>query len=456
MRHPRFPLAVPAARASLVTLAPVAALAALATFATLAPAPAAAADEPPAAPAATGASIPVNLEIKGEVRHRFEIDGRDRIVPNSSTTEQNFLRTRLSVKAALPKKVTVLAQAQDARIFGEEESPESGIGARSDMHQGYILAEDLVAPGLWLRLGRMELSYANERLMGASDWSNTGRAFDGIVLGYRGALFDVEVFETKIGEGVGDPFRGRDYDFFGAVATIRALPDHTIDAFAFYDHDADTLATGEDALKRLTIGGRFAGSRMGISYEVEGGAQTGDAGPASVSAAYFGGRVSYALASPVEPTIGVGVDWLSGDDDPTDDEVKVFDTLFGTGHKFYGYMDLFTDIPDDTGELGLLDILFKVSAKPTGWLSGSVTYHNFRSAEDLVVSGSGGNETFSSFGSEFDVIAKIPCTDNVAVESGFSYFASGDLFDQFVSASLGSPTEADNAFWAYLQTRVNY
>ncbi len=454
MRHPRFPFAVLATRAFLVTLALLATSVAIAP---LALPPVAAADEQPAAAAAAPvATIPVNLEIQGEVRHRFEIDGRDKIVPNSSTTEQSFLRTRLSVKAALPKKVTVFAQAQDARVFGEESSTTSGIGVRSDMHQGYILAEDLIAPGLWLRLGRMELSYGNERLIGASDWTNTGRAFDGIVLGYRGERFDVEVFDAKIGEGVGDPFRGRDYDFFGAFATIRALPEHTIEAFAFYDHDADTLATGEDVLKQFTIGGRLAGSSMGIAYEVEGGAQTGDLGPSSISAAYFGGRVSYTLASPVEPTVGVGLDWLSGDDNPTDDKVKVFDTLFATNHKFYGYMDLFTDIPDDTGELGLLDILFKVSGKPMRWLTGSVTYHNFRSAEDLVVAGSGGNETFSSFGSEIDVIAKIPCTDNVAVESGFSYFASGDLIDQFVSASLGSSTEADNAYWAYLQTRVNY
>jgi hypothetical protein len=398
----------------------------------------------------------VNLEVHGEVRYRLEIDGREKIVPDNSTTEQHFLRTRLSVKAALPKKVTVLAEAQDARVFGEEPSPESGVGARSDMHQGYILAEDLITPGLWLRVGRMELAYGNERLVGANDWTNTGRAFDGIVLGYRAEQFDVEVFETKIGESVGNAFRGRDYDFFGAFATIRALADHTIEAFAFCDRDVDTLATGEDALKRATFGGRFAGSRMGIGYEVEGGVQTGDAGASSVSAAYFGGRASYALSHAAEPKLGVGVDWLSGDDDPTDDEVKVFDTLFATNHKFYGYMDLFVDIPEDTGELGLLDLLFEVSGKPTTWLAGSLAYHNFSAAEDLVVTGGGGNQTFSSFGSEFDLVATIPCTENVTAETGFSYFASGDILDQAVTATVGSPTEADNAYWTYLQARVNF
>lgn len=449
MRHPRFACAV------LTILGPLA----LSTT----PPPAASvvvssasAQEPADSAAATGASVPVSLEFHGEVRHRLEVDGREKITPGSSSTEQSFLRSRLSVRAALPKNVSLLVQAQDARVYGEEPSPESGTGSKKDLHQGYVLAEDLMAPGVWLRLGRMELAYGNERLIGANDFSNTGRAFDGVVLGYRGAQFDVEVFETKIGESVGNTFRGRDYDFFGAFATVRAIPDNTIEAFAFFDRDADTLATGEDALKRLTLGGRLAGSRMGFTYEAEGGLQSGDQGSQSVSAAYFGGRVAYTVAHAYAPTFGVGADWLSGDADSADGEFKAFDTLFGTNHGFYGIMDLFNDIPEDTRNLGLLDLFAKVSLTPVHWLTASAAYHNFKSAEDLVISGTGGESSFSSFGSELDLIGEIPCTKNVTFEAGLSYFVPGNIIEETMHQELGPAVEADNAYWGYLQTRVAF
>src|SRR5262245_7225157 len=83
-----------------------------------------------AAPETTSTtSIPASLDIHAQVRYRLEIDGRDRIIPGSSTTERSFLRTRLSVKASLPKDVSVFLEAQDARVYGEEPSPESGTGS---------------------------------------------------------------------------------------------------------------------------------------------------------------------------------------------------------------------------------------------------------------------------------------------------------------------------------------
>lgn len=400
------------------------------------------------APAASGATIPVNLEVHAELRHRLEIDAREKFNPDRSTTEQNLMRSRLGVRAVLPKKVTIYLQAQDARIWGEEADTRSGSAPRGDMHQGYVLATDFVAPGVSLKLGRMELSYGNERLVGVSNWGNTGRAFDGVVLSYAAPTFQIDVFETKIGEGVGNASRGRDYDFFGAYGTTTALAGHTIDAFALFNRDADTLGTGEERLKRLTIGARAKGAQGGLGYEVEGGSQTGDAGATSISAAYFGGRVSYSVAHAYKPTVGFGVDWLSGDDDTTDDETKVFDTLFGTGHRFYGYMDYFTEIPTHTRGLGLLDIMFMGSMSPAPWLQTRLHIHSFQSAEDMMVTRTSGAETLSSFGTEVDLIASIECTENVAVEAGAAVFAPGDIFEE----TRGE----DNAYWSYLQTTVSF
>lgn len=408
-----------------------------------------AAAEETAAPKSEGTTIPVNLEIHAEIRHRLEIDAREKFDPDRSTTEFHLLRSRLAVGAKLPKNVSVFLQGQDSRTWGEETSTMDGSSPRGDMHQGYILAEDFLTPGAWLQLGRTEMVYGNERLIGAVGWSNTGRSFDGVVLGYKGASYSVDLFETKIAEGVGSASRGKDYDFFGAWATTSALAGHTIDVFALYDRDADTLATGEERLKRLTVGGRLTGAQGALAYEAEAASQSGDQGASSVSAAMFAANVSYELPHSAKPRVGIGVDWLSGDDDATDDEVKVFNTLFATNHGFYGYMDFFLDIPRDTQGLGLVDVMFKLSGQPADWLKARLHVHSFRAAEDLKVTGSGGSEeTFSSFGTEVDLVGDVTCTDNVGVQAGASVFAPGDIFKR----TRGE----DKAYWAYLQTTVRY
>ncbi len=425
----------------------------LSIWAAVAVAPRSAAAQQAAAPTAPTApptaTIPANLTVHAELRHRLEIDGRAKFNPDLSTTEQSLLRSRLGVSIALPKKVTLYLQGQDARIWGEEASTLSGSNPRGDLHQGYVLAEDFMTPGAWLRLGRMELSYGEERLIGTADWTNTGRAFDGVVLGYKGASFAVEAFETKIGEGVGSVTRGRDHDFLGIDATTTALAGNTIEGYAFYDRDADTLATGEERLKRLTIGGRLAGSQGAIGYSAEGAAQTGDAGRSSVSASLVGARVSYEIAHAYHPKVEVGVDRLSGDDNASDDEVKVFDTLFATNHMYYGYMDLFTDIPNDTYGLGLLDIMVKLSVKPSDKFWARLDFHSFKSAEDLKrTADDGTEESLSSFGTELDVLAGFRCTENVVVQGGVTAFVPGDIF----KVTRGE----ENGYWSYLQTRVNY
>ena len=45
----------------------------------------------------------------------------------------------------------------------------------------------------------------------------------------------------------------------------------------------------------------------------------------------------------------------------TDKKYNVFNTLYATNHKYYGFMDYFIDIPRHTYGLGLIDIHAKAS-----------------------------------------------------------------------------------------------
>ena len=55
----------------------------------------------------------------------------------------------------------------------------------SDVHQAYVRVGGAREFPLSLKLGRQEMSYGDERLIGAFDWNNIGRVFDGVAPDHR-------------------------------------------------------------------------------------------------------------------------------------------------------------------------------------------------------------------------------------------------------------------------------
>ena len=92
----------------------------------------------------------------------------------------------------------------------------------------------------------------------------------------------------------------------------------------------------------------------------------------------------------------LAVDLLSGDDNLQDDKYKVFNTLYGTNHKFYGEMDFFLNIPVDTEERGLRDIGGALGAKPLDGL-------HFRAAYHLLQAMAERPDGLETFGHELDI-----------------------------------------------------
>jgi len=109
-----------------------------------------------------------------------------------------------------------------------------------------------------------------------------------------------------------------------------------------------------------TIGGRQAGQLFGLDYRGEVYYQWGDAdGTANAigtqttpdttdrDAYMFGVRVGKAFNNTMyKPSVTLWYDYLSGtdDEDQRDGNWKSFNTMFDTGHKFYGLHDLFLGI----------------------------------------------------------------------------------------------------------------
>jgi hypothetical protein len=115
-------------------------------------------------------------------------------------------------------------------------------------------------------------------------------------------------------------------------------------------------------------------------------------------------------------------DYLSGDEDPSDRQVRVFSTLFAARNRFYGRADYFTDIPHQTGGLGLQDAVLKVAVQPTGNLSLNLDLHSFRSAAL-------GKIASRRFGEEADAWFRLRFRRHLTVQAGYSFVRAGPLME---------------------------
>ena len=375
----------------------------------------------------------------GQVRHRFEANDRD-FNKDTDAITFNLLRSRFGVRFLPAENTEAFLQVQDSRMFGEElNTLTDGEADQLDLHQGYVTISNLFGQPLDLQLGRFEAAYGSQRLIGAVGWHNVGRSFDGVLLRLHPKNVTIDLFNWKIVEKLEPGGRG-DLNVFGAYGDFQLIGGYTTQAFVIWQR-----ANPSSVLNRYTLGFYLTGTTANIRPEIDVAYQGGERVGMDVSALLVAVNLGYsATGVALAPDISVGIDYLSGDDDPTDGTYKVFDTLYATNHKFYGFMDYFLNVPAHTLGLGLQDVHAKVSFKPHSDLSVRLAYHIFSANEDFIlVDGTAS----TGFGDEVDLTLVFTYNQRVSFAGGMSLFAPGPIFEETQGEDL--------AAWGYVMTVVN-
>lgn len=393
-----------------------------------------------------------DVTLSGQIRHRSELDARDF---NADTTPAgvHLLRTRLNAAFEPTDRVEVFVQIQDSRLFGEG-NPSLARGTMDpsagqlDLHQAYFQVDGLFNTALSLKVGRQELIYGNQRLVGAVGWSNVGRTFDAGRLAYEGDRGSIDFFAARLVETPGED-RGSQ-NFYGLYSTWTVADGHTLDAFALLDNDTNDV-TGEggepvNRLIRFTPGVALRGTQARFSYELEAAYQTGKRAVApgqeraSIGASLLSARADYVFAPAQDFTLGAGYTRLSGDDAPGDEDLGQFNTLFATNHKFYGYMDFF---PATASPYGLQDAFIDASVRVSEQVRLAAAFHHFAQAETAP------NRSGQALGQEIDLTLAYQFADAVTFTAGFSGFVPDDAMEQ----AIGSD---DVAYWGYVMSTINF
>ena len=124
----------------------------------------------------------LGLELGGQTRLRGEVDARD-FDSDTQPDEAVSSRVRLQVGVEPIENIRAFVQVQDVRIWGEENNTLADSDADGfDLHQGYMVIDDLFGYGLQIQGGRQEVNFGEQRLVGAVDWTQNARSLDGILI----------------------------------------------------------------------------------------------------------------------------------------------------------------------------------------------------------------------------------------------------------------------------------
>ena len=282
--------------------------------------------------------------MRGEFRERME--GFDGLGFNDTREDLYYLsRLRLNATITPARLLSFQVQGQDARVARKTVGP-TGTPFRApfDMRMAFAdvgNAQSRVA----VRVGRQELVYGEQRLVGHVGWLNAARTFDAAKLTVRGKRLSVDVFGAsvvRILEGEFDK-SGAGNRFAGAYATAPTLvPGASVEPYAFWKRDVNLLTetATRGTLSLATMGVRWVGRLpAGLEYNTDTALQTGSLGTDDVSA--WAGH--YTLRTPAAGSLAFRTsgefNYASGDSNPADGTRGTFDQLYPTPHDKYGLAD---------------------------------------------------------------------------------------------------------------------
>jgi hypothetical protein len=297
-----------------------------------------------AAADAAAPRMPRWLQLRGEIRGRLDV-----AADPQQSIEDRFYLNRLRFQAAVSARswLSFSAEFQDSSAFslagGGDSAP---LRDQADVRLAY--ADVGVEEGaLRLRLGRQELPYADEMLLGAdNEWDPIGYTFDALHLRHRRGALVLDAFTGYCVRRESAEWDGWDRSnrIAGLVATLaKGGRDDALVVYVLWKRGQDSLDLLQTPGHRdvVTEGVRVAGAlRPNVDYTVEVAMQQGHVVQDAVRAWASHWDLGWKPLGPeVGPRIAVTYNYASGDANPRDGQYGTFDDLYPAGFNAYGLPD---------------------------------------------------------------------------------------------------------------------
>lgn len=386
-------------------------------------------------------TIDAELRPRFEYRHGFKTLFADDLDP-AAFVEQ---RTRLNTSYKM-EKLDFYVSIQDIRVWGDVSQLNLTDNSGLSLHQAW--AKISLNNNLSTKIGRQEIIYDDSRFFGNVNWASQARSHDAALIQYKKDKFKFDLGFAFNQDGTSlngttlttpNTYKTFQYawlhkdwtDFSGSLLLLNNGMQY-IDALDDSNNEtrfSQTLGT------HLTYKKNKFGLAANLYY------QTGkDVSDNSLSAYLLSLETKYKVSDKVK--LGLGGELISGNDNgaPADGDNNAFTPLYGTNHKFNGFMDYFY-VGNHGNNVGLVDLHlnsnFKLSDKSGLYLS----FHNFSAAADM------GGDLDQQLGNELDIVYTYKVMKGIAFKAGYSHLFASEGMEALKGNADGN---TNNWAWAML------
>lgn len=370
--------------------------------------------------------VKAQFTISGQYMNRAELRNGFQTLKTNSSKPSFFVsqRSRLTGSYA-EKKWKMVMTVQDIRTWGNTSHLAIDNSGNLSVHEAY--AELILSKKSSLKMGRQELAYDEHRILGSLDWAMQARRHDVALYKYKDSSFTFHVGaafnqdrELNNGTIYTVPNNYKALQFLWLMKSWK----NTDLSFLLLNNGIQYpyLISGVTNYKTVysqTFGARLTSTKNKTSFNSSFYLQTGkDATNKTLSAYNAIAEITQKTSKKYSLTLGGEI--LSGTNQinsPTNN--KSFTPLYGTNHRFNGYMDYFF-VNNHANSVGLQDYYFKVLLQEKKYLL-SLNTHFFYShgsiRNPLIITPTAMNKRL---GTEIDLTAAFNIAEGVTIQSGYS------------------------------------
>ncbi len=381
--------------------------------------------------------VAAQFSLTGEFRPRTEFnhgcktlaeEGQDWSIPTTQRTRLNAMFTKDIVKT----KLTI----QDVRYWGSQAQLVSNEDYAISIHEAWADVE--LAKNFSIKAGRQELVYDDHRIFGNVGWAQQARSHDVALFKYESNFkihFGIAHHENSnitnnIYDGP-DAYKNLQYLWLNKTWDKNSL------SLLFLNNGVPVTEDGKQVSKySQTMGGHY---NLGLEIATLAANfyyQTGKHSSGKDISA-----MNFLIEAAFKPGITAGYEYLSGNSYDKDDKVYAFNPLYGTNHKFNGFMDYFY-VGNHINSVGLHNVYvkYKYAKNKIGF---NADVHYFASAGKLA------EDTGNSLGTEIDLTFSYKIHEIASLSAGWSTMFATESMEIL----KGGSRDAGN-HWAYIMLEV--
>ncbi|MGK7393532.1 MAG: alginate export family protein [Candidatus Cyclobacteriaceae bacterium M3_2C_046] len=359
-------------------------------------------------------------------------------------------RSRLNINYA-HDALSVGFSLQNIRVWGASPQVAPSEGSNTMINQAWLTY--YFNENINLKIGRQSLVYDDDRILGSLDWHQAGRWHDVALLRYEpdnwkihagfGYNQNSERIINNFYEAPGGHYKSLQMFWLGHDLT----PFYNF-SFLFLNTGFQGNNSGQNFMQ--TMGGNIykTGSPLKLTgtFYYQTGYNAADQKVNAFLASIYGN-----LVLTEKFWLLAGTDYVSGEEpfDPDDDTFTAFDPLYGTHHKFYGYMDYFY-VGQPHGGVGLWDKYLGFILNLEENLTFRLVGHAFDAASSVQPSALA-EEMDTYLGTELDLSFAWTINEMIKLTGGYSQM----LATESMEVLKGGGEAGINQDWAWLMITAN-